>query len=65
MEISSKKKSHMSFETQFKIEFFTTFTGGKKCLEFPCMKEAYVKSSNDLLANYRIDNPDNKDDIWK
>ena len=29
------------------------------------MKEAYVESLNDLLANYRIDNPDNVDDIWK
>ena len=29
------------------------------------MKEAYVKSLNNLFANYRIDNPDNNDDIWK
>ena len=29
------------------------------------MKEAYVKSLNDLLANSRIDNPDNVDEIWK
>ena len=29
------------------------------------MKEAYVKSLNNLFANYRVDNPDNNDDIWK
>ena len=34
-------------------------------LKDPCMKEAYVESLNDLVANYRIDNPDNVDDIWK
>ena len=34
-------------------------------LKDPSMKEAYVESLNDLLANYRIDNPDNIDDIWK
>ena len=31
----------------------------------PSMKEAYVKFLNDLPGNYRIDNPDNIDDIWK
>ena len=34
-------------------------------LEDPCKKEAYAESFNDLLANYRIDNLDNVDDIWK
>ena len=29
------------------------------------MKEAYVKSLINLFANYRVDNPDNNDDIWK
>ena len=29
------------------------------------MKEVCVESLNDILANYRIDNPDNVDDIWK
>ena len=29
------------------------------------MKEAYVESLNELLVNYKIDNPDNIDDIWK
>ena len=27
------------------------------------MKDPYGESSNDLLAKYRIDNPDNVDDI--
>ena len=36
MEISTKKISHtrLSFEPQFKIEFFGTFTSGTRCLEF-------------------------------
>ena len=34
-------------------------------LKDPSMKEVYVESLNDLLANCRIDNPDNIDDIWK
>ena len=34
-------------------------------LKDPSMKEVYVESLNDLLANYRIDNPDNVDDMWK
>ena len=29
------------------------------------MEETYVESLNNLLANYRIDNPDSVDDIWK
>ena len=29
------------------------------------IKEAYVEYLNDILANYRIYNPDNIDDIWK
>ena len=29
------------------------------------MKEAYVESLHDILANYRIDNPDNVDDTRK
>ena len=29
------------------------------------MKEAYVEFFVDALANYRIDNPDNHDNIWK
>ena len=28
------------------------------------MKEVYVESLNDLLVDYRIDNPDKVDDIW-
>ena len=34
-------------------------------LKDPSIKEAYVESLNNLLVNYRIDNPDNIDDIWK
>ena len=29
------------------------------------IKETYVEYLNDILANYRIYNPDNVDDIWK
>ena len=29
------------------------------------MKEADIEFLNDRLVNYRIDNPDNVDDIWK
>ena len=29
------------------------------------MKEVYVESLNDLPANYRLDDPDNVDDIRK
>ena len=31
----------------------------------PSIKEAYFESLNELLANYRIDKPDNVDGIWK
>ena len=31
----------------------------------PSMKKAYAESLNDLLSDYRIDNPDSVDDTWK
>ena len=34
-------------------------------LKDPSMKDAYVKSLNNLLVNYSIDNHHNVDDIWK
>ena len=34
-------------------------------LKDPSMKEADIEFLNDRLVNYRIDNPDNVDDIWK
>ena len=43
----------LSFETQFKTEFFSLppFTGGKKCFEFPLLD---VKIDTNLTWQYHI-----------